>query len=70
MILQKETGICNGTSADGQLSSSLSSFYWKLRSGGEGMFEILKNIIIRGIESVAFQYYSARLCLSFLLQKN
>jgi hypothetical protein len=70
MILQKETGICNGTSADGQLSSLLSSFFWKLRSGGEGMFEILKDIILREIESVVFQYYSARLCLSVLLQKN
>jgi hypothetical protein len=70
MILQRKTDICNGTSADGQLSSSLSSFLWRLKSGGEGMFPILKDIILREIESIAFQYYSARLCLPDLLQKN
>jgi hypothetical protein len=53
--IQKKTDIRNKKkSADGQLSSLLSSFFWQLRSGGGVMFELLKDIIFRGIESAAF----------------
>jgi len=51
---KKQIFVTKKKSADGQLSSLLSSFFWQLRSGGGVMFELLKDIIFRGIESAAF----------------